>query len=91
MASRKSCAACGASALSRVRAVVVKSSQPPRMGLVCKACARCGVIVVPAALVMLPARPRKVARGDFTRSVLERGEELQRELDNEADLGESEY
>lgn len=53
--------------------MVVKSDSQPRMGLVCKHCARCGLLVVPAALVMLPAKPKKVSRDSFVASVLERG------------------
>ena len=83
MASRKRCAACGAGALSRVRAVVVKHDQPPRVGLVCQHCARCGMLVVPASLVMLPAKPRKVSRDSFAASVLERGDRLAVENEKE--------
>jgi hypothetical protein len=63
------CKACGAPALTMVRATVVRSEAPPRIGLVCKHCARCGVLVVPAALKILPARPRKVPRGSLTRAL----------------------
>lgn len=45
-----------------VRAIVIKSEAKPRMGLVCKVCASCGVLVVPATLRILPEKPRKVPR-----------------------------
>jgi len=64
--SKRRCTACGAPALKMVRATVVRSESPPRIGLVCKHCARCGMLVVPAALKILPARPRKVPRGSLT-------------------------
>lgn len=56
------CSGCGRRVRKRVRAVVVRDDLPPRMGLVCEFCARCGVLVVPATLRMLPPKPRRVSR-----------------------------
>lgn len=58
----KHCTGCGNPVRKTVRALIIKSDAPPRMGLVCKLCAACGVLVVPATLRMLPAKPRKVPR-----------------------------
>lgn len=67
---KKRCGACGLDCLVRIRAVIVRNEQKPRIGLVCKHCARCGMLVVPAALIVMAERPRKVSRSDFARSVL---------------------
>lgn len=58
----KRCSGCGNPVRKMVRAMVIKSDAAPRMGLVCKVCASCGVLVVPVTLRMLPAKPRKVPR-----------------------------
>lgn len=76
---KRRCAGCSCHALKLVRAVIVQSESRPRMGLVCKVCASCGVLVVPASLRILPAKPRKVSRGDFTRSVLAQAGKLEDE------------
>ncbi len=60
------CAGCGNPARKTVKAVVITSDAPPRMGLVCRVCASCGVLVVPAALRMLPNKPRRVPREKAT-------------------------
>lgn len=60
--STKKCAGCGNPVRKTVRALILKSDTAPRMGLVCKVCASCGTLVVPATLRMLPAKPKKVAK-----------------------------
>lgn len=79
---KKACAACGLPTLKRVRATVVRSETPPRIGLVCQHCARCGMLVVPAALKILPAKPRKVPRGAFIRTLA--GEYIGRATEDES-------
>lgn len=58
----KRCAGCGNPVRKTIRALVIKSDTPPRMGLVCRVCANCGVLVVPGSLRMLPAKPKRVSR-----------------------------
>ena len=55
-------AACGGAARKTVRATVIKSDAPPRVGLVCKVCASHGVLVVPWTIRMLPAKPKRVSK-----------------------------
>ena len=66
---KKACTACGAPSLKRIRAVIVRSETAPKIGLVCQHCARCGMLVVPGALKLIPAKPRKVPRGAFVARV----------------------
>jgi len=66
---KRRCLACGTPSVKMVRATVVRSESKPRIGVVCKHCAKCGVLVVPATLKILPAKPRKVPRGSLTRSL----------------------
>lgn len=55
------CSCCG-NRRKTVKALIIKSDTPPRMGLACRLCASCGVLVVPAVLKMLPQKPKKVPR-----------------------------
>lgn len=69
---KRHCAACGFSVLKTVRALVIVSNEPPRMGLVCRACANCGTLIVPGTLRVLPPRPRRVPRSSLLRSEIEK-------------------
>lgn len=68
---KRRCAACGFPTRKTVRALVIVSNEPPRMGLVCRACANCGTLVVPGTLRILPPKPKRVPRAAFSRAVLE--------------------
>jgi len=68
---KRRCSACGMPCKKTVRALVIVSNEPPRMGLVCRVCANCGTLVVPGTLRMLPPKPKRVPRSFLTRAVLE--------------------
>ena len=68
---KRRCKACGFPAKKTVRALVIVSNEPPRMGMVCRACANCGTLVVPGTLRMLPPKPRRVPRSILSRAVLD--------------------
>lgn len=86
----KKCSACGNPSRKTVRAMVLKSDSPPRMGLVCRVCAACGVLVVPMTLRMLPTRPKKVTKARALPKLLadvqlERGRGIRPEIQDTID------
>lgn len=68
---KRRCGACGFPTRKTVRALVITSNEPPRMGLVCKACANCGTLVVCGTLRILPPKPKKVPRSALAKHIRE--------------------
>lgn len=72
---KRRCGACGFPTRKTVRALVITSNEPPRMGLVCKACANCGTLVVCGTLRILPPKPKRVPRSALAKHIREVEEE----------------
>jgi hypothetical protein len=68
---KRRCSGCGFPCRVTVRALVITSNEPPRMGRVCRACANCGTLVVCGVPRVLPPKPRRVPRAMFSRAVLD--------------------
>lgn len=65
---KRRCGVCG-NPRKTIRAVIVRQDTKPRLGLVCRLCATCGVLVVPAGLSVLPDKPRRVPRSSLLEGV----------------------